>query len=142
MDSGGDSKVLVLCLTYSLFFLRVLGYFWFSGVFSVKADCYDFVYRFHMFVVVKEEFPLSAFGSGVHFSHRLLCLFHFVTLAHPYELIYSSLLLIQSHRVYILAHVSCDSSALHQCTTNMTLRYLFSLCFRFPLRSAHRSYSP
>ena len=27
----------VLCLTYSLFFLCVLGYFWFSDVFSVKS---------------------------------------------------------------------------------------------------------
>ena len=45
----------VLCLTYSLYFLCVLGYFWFGDVFSVKADRYDFVYRFHMFVVEKKN---------------------------------------------------------------------------------------
>ena len=94
-----------------------------------------------MFVVVKKEFPSSMFGLGVHSSHRLLRFSLLAALAHPYELIFSSLLLIRSRRVRVslilgqirvLARVLRYSSGLRQQTATKTLRYLFSFLHSFP----------
>ena len=94
-----------------------------------------------MFVVEREEFPLSTFGLGVHSSLRLLRFSLLAALARPYKLIFSSLLFIRSRRVRVslisgqirvLARVSRYSSGLRQHTATKTLRYLFSFLHSFP----------
>ena len=81
------------------------------------------------------------FGLGVHSSYRLLRFSLLAALACPYELIFSSLLLIRLHRIrvslisgqiHILARILRYSSGLCQHTATKTLRYLFSFLLSSP----------